>query len=138
VGAGFRPVPTKMKSVVLFDGVCNLCNGLVRFLLARDRKGRFQFASLQSPAAHRLLGNSAPVETIVLIEDGRTYVKSAAALGIARRLPFPWPLFYALIVIPRPLRDLVYDWVAAHRYRWFGKRDSCLLPTPELRNRFLE
>jgi predicted DCC family thiol-disulfide oxidoreductase YuxK len=124
--------------VVLFDGVCNLCNGAVRFILARDPAGRFRFASLQSEAARRLLRDDGRAETIVLLEAGKTYTKSTAALRIARGLRFPWPLLYALVAVPRPLRDLVYDWVARHRYRWFGKRETCLLPTPEVRGRFVE
>ena len=127
-----------MNPVVLFDGVCNLCNGAVRFILARDPAARFRFASLQSDAARRLLGGGGPVETIVLLEAGKTYNKSTAALRIARGLRFPWPLFYAFVTVRRPLRDLIYDWVARHRYRWFGKRDTCMLPTPELRERFME
>ena len=123
---------------VLFDGVCNLCNGAVRFILARDPAARFRFASLQSDAARRLLGDGGPAETIVLLDAGKTYVKSTAALRIARGLRFPWPLLYAFVAVPRPVRDLIYDWVARHRYRWFGKRDTCMLPTPELRERFLE
>jgi predicted DCC family thiol-disulfide oxidoreductase YuxK len=111
---------------------------LVRFILARDPAGRFQFASLQSAAARRLLGALASVDTIVLIEAGKTYTKSAAALRIARGLRFPWPLFYAFAAVPQPLRDLIYDWVAGHRYAWFGRRESCLVPTPDLQNRFLE
>jgi predicted DCC family thiol-disulfide oxidoreductase YuxK len=125
-------------AVVLFDGVCNLCNGAVRFILARDPAARFRFASLQSDAARRLLGDGGPAETIVLLDAGKTYVKSTAALRIARGLRFPWPLLYAFVAVPRPVRDLIYDWVARHRYRWFGKRDTCMLPTPELRERFLE
>jgi predicted DCC family thiol-disulfide oxidoreductase YuxK len=125
-------------AVVLFDGVCNLCNGAVRFILARDPAARFRFASLQSDAARRLLGDGGPAETIVLLDAGKTYVISTAALRIARGLRFPWPLLYAFVAVPRPVRDLIYDWVARHRYRWFGKRDTCMLPTPELRERFLE
>ena len=125
-------------AVVLFDGVCNLCNGAVRFILARDPAARFRFASLQSDAARRLLGDGGPAETIVLLDAGKTYVKSTAALRIARGLRFPWPLLNAFVAVPRPVRDLIYDWVARHRYRWFGKRDTCMLPTPELRERFLE
>jgi predicted DCC family thiol-disulfide oxidoreductase YuxK len=127
-----------MKPVVLFDGVCNLCNGMVRFVLARDPRGTFRFASLQSAAARRLLAGAVPPETIVLIEAGKTYTKSCAALRIARGLRFPWPLLYGFVAVPRPLRDLVYDWVARHRYAWFGKRESCMLPAPELRGRFME
>jgi predicted DCC family thiol-disulfide oxidoreductase YuxK len=84
------------------------------------------------------LGDGGPAETIVLLDAGKTYVKSTAALRIARGLRFPWPLLYAFVAVPRPVRDLIYDWVARHRYRWFGKRDTCMLPTPELRERFLE
>lgn len=127
-----------MKSVVLFDGVCNLCNGMVQFVLARDPGERFRFASLQSDAARRLLQGDVPVETIVLVEAGKTYRKSAAALRIARGLRFPWPLLFGFMVVPRPLRDAVYDWVARHRYAWFGKRESCPVPTPGLRQRFMD
>ena len=126
------------EPVILFDGVCNLCNGFVQFVLKRDQRGRFRFASLQSDAARRLLGGDGPRETIVLVEAGKTYVKSAAALRIVRGLRFPWPLLAALAMIPRPLRDPLYDWVARNRYRWFGKRDACMLPTPQTRGRFLE
>jgi predicted DCC family thiol-disulfide oxidoreductase YuxK len=127
-----------MPSVVLFDGVCNLCNGIVRFIVARDPAGHFHFASLQSDAARRLLQEAVPPETIVLIEEGKSYSKSAAALRIARGMRFPWPLLYAFAMVPRPLRDLVYDWVARHRYGWFGRQETCMLPAPELRNRFIE
>jgi predicted DCC family thiol-disulfide oxidoreductase YuxK len=127
-----------MNKVVLFDGVCNLCNGAVRFIIARDPGARFRFASLQSDVGRRLLKDDGPPETIVLLEKGKIYSKSSAVLRIAWGLRFPWPLLYAFIVVPRPLRDLVYDWVARHRYRWFGKQETCLLPTPALRNRFLE
>ena len=123
---------------MLFDGVCNLCNGAVRFILARDPAARFQFASLQSEAARRLLGENAPEETIVLREGGKIYSQSTAALRIARELRVPWPLLYAFIVVPRPLRDAIYDWVARHRYQWFGKREVCMVPMPEVRGRFLE
>jgi len=124
--------------VVLFDGVCNLCNGAVRFILARDPAGRFRFASLQSEFARRLLREDGRVETIVLLEAGKSYFRSTAALRIARGLRFPWPLLYAFVAVPRPLRDLAYDWVARHRYAWFGKRETCLVPTPEMRGRFLD
>jgi len=127
-----------MARIVLFDGVCNLCNGAVRFIVARDPAGRFRFASLQSETARRLLNDVAQSETIVLIEAGKTHTKSAAVLRIALGLRFPWPLWFAFIAVPRPLRDLVYDWVARHRYAWFGKRESCMAPTPELQKRFVD
>jgi predicted DCC family thiol-disulfide oxidoreductase YuxK len=131
-----------MASLVLFDGACNLCNGFVQFVIARDPDGRFQFAALQSESARRVLeGHATPdplPDAIVLVEDGRVFTQSAAALRIARRLTFPWPLAAVFFAVPRPLRDWVYAFVAKRRYRWFGRQDTCMVPTPELRSRFLE
>jgi predicted DCC family thiol-disulfide oxidoreductase YuxK len=130
-----------MSSVILFDGVCNLCNGLVQFVIARDRHGRFTFASLQSGAAARLLSGRGSLESLpdslVLLEGDRLYTRSAAALRVARGLGFPWQLAYAFVVVPRPVRDAIYDWVARNRYRWFGKQAVCMVPTPDLRRRFV-
>ena len=130
-----------MTATILFDGVCNLCNGFVQFVIARDPSARFRFATLGSvPALSLLREAGAPAslpDSIVLIEDGRVFVRSAATLRIARGLCFPWPLAYGVIVVPRFIRDCVYDVIAAHRYRWFGTRESCWLPTPDLRRRFL-
>jgi predicted DCC family thiol-disulfide oxidoreductase YuxK len=130
-----------MPSTVLFDGVCNLCNGFVRFVIARDPARRFQFASLQSDTAGRLIreagGAGAPTDSIVLIEEARVYVRSTAALRIAKRLGLPWSLAFGLVIVPRPLRDWGYDLVARSRYRWFGKRDVCMTPTAETSDRFL-
>jgi predicted DCC family thiol-disulfide oxidoreductase YuxK len=129
-------------SIICFDGVCNLCNGVVQFIIPRDPHGRFQFAALDSEAARRVLREAGvtpgDADSVILIEHGRAYVRSAAALRIARRLQFPWPLAYGLIAVPRPLRDWFYDVVARNRYRWFGKRDVCLVPAPEIRSRFLD
>lgn len=126
---------------MLFDGVCNLCNGTVDFIIDRDPQARFRFAALQSDSARPLLARCGLpaqfLDNIVLVEDGACYLRSAAALRIARGLRFPWPLLYAFVLVPRPLRDAVYDWVARNRYRWFGKRASCRMPTPALRARFL-
>jgi predicted DCC family thiol-disulfide oxidoreductase YuxK len=131
-----------VNATILFDGVCNLCNGFVRFVIARDPSGRFRFAALQSSAAASLLrdaGVTAPLpDSMVLVQDGRVYVRSDAALRVARGLRFPWPMAYACIVVPRFIRDRVYDVVAAHRYRWFGRRDICVLPSPDLQRRFLD
>jgi predicted DCC family thiol-disulfide oxidoreductase YuxK len=128
-------------AVVLFDGVCNLCNGSVRFIIERDPRARFQFAPLQSPVADRLIGarvdRASLPDSIVLVDDGRLYVRSSAALRIARGLRFPWPLAWVFIVVPRPLRDWVYDLIARHRYAWFGRRDECMVPTPQIKDRFL-
>jgi len=126
---------------VLFDGVCNLCNGAVNFILDRDN-GEFRFAALQSGAGRRLIeerGRSAEdLSTMVLIEGERVYTRSSAALRIARRLRAPWKWLYVFIIVPRPLRDAVYNLAARRRYRWFGKREECRMPTPELKGRFLE
>jgi predicted DCC family thiol-disulfide oxidoreductase YuxK len=124
--------------IILFDGVCNLCTGSVRFVIARDSRRQFRFASLQSSVAERLLGRRDTLESVVLVEDGRTYRKSTAALRIARRLDGLWPLLSVLLVIPRSLRDALYDWIGARRYRWFGRTDACWTPRPELADRFLD
>ena len=138
------PHSAPAQHVILFDGVCNLCNASVRFVLKRDPNSHFQFAALQSSAASKLLKEagrapeSTDLSTIVLIEDGAVYTRSTAALRIARRLGGLWPMFYAFIVVPRPLRDLGYRLIAHYRYRWFGRQDVCMVPTPEIRSRFLE
>ncbi|CAM3486272.1 thiol-disulfide oxidoreductase DCC family protein [Saccharibacillus brassicae] len=136
-------VRTDEPHIVLIDGVCHFCQGAVRFIVARDPKGTFEFASLQSDLGKELAGgtgfeDSGEPNTLVLIENGRRYVRSAAALRIARRLRFPWPLLYALIVVPRPLRNAVYRYIARNRYRWFGKDDTCPIPPPSVRKRFLD
>jgi predicted DCC family thiol-disulfide oxidoreductase YuxK len=130
-------------AVVLFDGVCNLCNATVNFIVDRDPAGYFRFAALQSePGAATLARHGTPApagdpDSICLEERGRFYVRSTAVLRIARRLRGGWKLLFVFIVVPRPLRDLVYRWVARNRYRWFGREESCRVPTPELRARFL-
>lgn len=122
------------KALVLFDGVCNLCNGAVRFISANDSEGRFAFASLQSPQARELLGDrpADPDEpdSIVLLDCGRRYELSDAVLHIALGLRAPWPLAFAAILIPRRIRDDLYRWVARNRYAWFGRADVCALPPP--------
>lgn len=129
------------KSIVLIDGVCHLCQGLVRFIIPRDPKAGFLFAPLQSEAAGRMLSagglGSEQLNTVVLVENGTCYTESAAVLRIARGLRFPWPAAYIFILVPRPLRDALYRLVARNRYRWFGRDEQCLLPTPEIRKRFL-
>jgi predicted DCC family thiol-disulfide oxidoreductase YuxK len=128
--------------VLLFDGVCNLCNAAVRFIVRRDPRGRFRFASLQSDVAVRLLRIHGVMienmpDSMVLIDEHRIFTRSAAALRIVRRLQLPWRVLYALIIIPRPLRDWAYDFIARRRYRWFGRRDQCMMPSPEIQSRFL-
>jgi len=128
--------------VILFDGDCNLCHGAVQFVLRRDGRARFRFASLQSAAGRALVAavdaNATLPDSIVLVHRGRLRTKSAAALAIARGLRLPWPLLSVFWLVPFPLRDLVYEWIARHRYRWFGRRDECWVPTPALRARFLD
>lgn len=127
--------------VVLFDGVCNLCNGFVQFLMKRDPKGVLRFASLQSDVGQSLLeiaGRPREISTIVFVEKGKTYDRSTAALRIVRYLRFPWPLLCALWILPKFLRDAMYSWVARNRYRWFGKTETCAVPTPANRALFLD
>jgi predicted DCC family thiol-disulfide oxidoreductase YuxK len=127
--------------IVLFDGVCNLCNSAVAFVIRNDPKRRFRFAALQSPVGQALLERyGLPTETLnsfVLIEGEHVFTKSTAALRSARRLGYLWPLAFVFILVPRPLRDFCYDLVAKNRYRMFGKRESCMMPTPDLNARFL-
>ncbi len=130
-------------AIVLFDGVCNLCNGLVQFVIRRDpAPARFRFAALQSNAGQQLLRehglSTVDLDTFVLVEAGVARVRSTAALRLLKRLGLPWSLAWSFIIVPRPLRDAVYRFVARNRYRWFGVRESCMVPTPELRSRFLE
>lgn len=131
-----------MEHVVLYDGVCNLCNGSVQFILRNDPRGKFRFAALQSEVGATLLaGFGMPadrLDTLVYLRNGRLFTRSSAALHMARALRFPWPLLTVLLVVPRPLRDTVYRWVARNRYRWFGKSDQCMVPSPDVRARFLD
>lgn len=128
--------------VLLFDGVCNLCSGVVQFLIPRDPEGIVRFASLQSDVGQALLDRCGlptdEFDSFVLVDDTDSYTKSAAAIQTAQYLRPPWSMLAALRVVPRPLRDLVYDLVAASRYRVFGRREQCLMPTPELRDRFID
>ena len=126
------------RPVILFDGVCNLCTGSVQFVIERDARKQFRFASLQSPIAEKLLGRRDDLESMVLVQDGKTYRKSTAALLIAKRLDGLWPALSVFLVVPRFLRDAVYDWIGRRRYRMFGKRDVCWTPRPELAERFLD
>lgn len=127
---------------ILFDGVCNLCNGSVQFILKRDPEARFRFASLQSESGRRLVAENGldpdVLSSVILIEDGKVYRESAAALRIARHMSGAWKLLRVLVLIPRPIRDAAYRLIARNRYRWFGKSETCWLPTPELRARFLD
>ena len=142
-----RPADLSLEGpIVLFDGVCNLCAGAVRFIIPRDRRGRFRFASLQSETGRRVLTGlgaegpdpDEPPQSLVLVANGRVYRRSGAALRIGAGLDRGWPLVAAFLVVPAPLRDLAYRVVARHRYRWFGKTTACDLPRDEEGWRFLD
>jgi predicted DCC family thiol-disulfide oxidoreductase YuxK len=128
-------------AIVYFDGFCNLCNGTVDFLIRRDRHRRLWFASLQSPRGQRECGATPDGEdpgSVVLSYEGRTYYRSTAVLRAVALLGGGWQLVSVLRVIPPPLRDTVYRFIAARRYRWYGRRDTCRVPSPAERDRFLE
>lgn len=128
--------------ILLFDGVCNLCNASVQFILKRDPKGIFRFASLQSATGQALLRHAglptADITTGVLFENGKAYLRSDASLRAVRLLPGFWPLLYGFTIVPRFIRHTVYDWIARNRYRWFGKQESCMVPAPEWKARFID
>ncbi|MGV3488489.1 MAG: thiol-disulfide oxidoreductase DCC family protein [Tuberibacillus sp.] len=129
-----------MAAIILFDGVCNFCSRSVQFIIKRDGAKYFRFASLQGQAGQRMLKEYQfkHIDSIVLIEDGKAYVKSSAVLRISKQLNGFWKLAYTLRWIPRPIRDSMYDFVAKHRYQWFGKSDHCMLPGPDVLERFLD
>ncbi len=131
------------RPILLFDGVCNLCTGSVRFVIRRDPEKRFRFASLQSPVAKALLEADANASTdllgsIVLIDDDGIWRRSTAALRTAGQLSGAWPLLRLFLIVPRPLRDWIYDFVGARRYRWFGRTDACWVPDQDISDRFLD
>lgn len=127
--------------VILFDGVCNLCNNSVDFVIQRDKKNRFKFGALQDPSTKKLLKdyfiNSEYLDSLVLISGDQVYYKSSAALQIAKNLGGFWSVWYGLKIVPKFIRDPIYDWIAANRYKWFGKKETCRLPSPEEKEKFL-
>ena len=130
-----------MAAIVLFDGVCNFCNGSVNFMIEHDSAGYFKFAPLQSDTGKALLDkfgiNPTAIDSIILVEDDKAYTYSTAALRIARKLGGIWSWFYILRFVPRPVRDFFYKLFATYRYKFFGNKDMCMMPTPEIRERFL-
>jgi predicted DCC family thiol-disulfide oxidoreductase YuxK len=129
------------KAIILFDGICNLCNGAVQTVIKHDPDGKFQFASLQSNEGQKLLQQyqlpANNFNSFVLIQNGNVYTKSTGALRVAKQINGWWKLLYVFIVLPKFIRDPVYNWIANNRYKWFGKHDECMIPTPELKARFL-
>jgi predicted DCC family thiol-disulfide oxidoreductase YuxK len=130
-----------MNGIILFDGVCNFCNSSVNFIIDRDSTNYFKFGALQSDEGHALLKkhnqSTDSFDTLMLIEDDVLYTRSTAALRIAKKLSGLWSLFYVCIIIPKFVRDPIYNLIAKNRYKMFGKKDTCRLPTPEERAKFL-
>lgn len=128
-------------SIILFDGVCNLCNASVNLIIKRDRKDLFRFTTFQSDAGKEIakkLGIETLVsDTLIVYQYGKVYTQSTAALTIARRLSGLWPLLYAFIIIPPPLRNAIYNVISRNRYKWFGRRENCMLPTKETLEKFI-
>lgn len=128
-------------TIIIFDGVCNFCNASVNFIMKQDKKQVFRFTSNQNEVGQNLLmqynRNPEKVETIYLIEEGICYEKSTAALRIAKQLSFPFYLAYPALIIPAFIRDFIYDFIARNRYKWFGKKETCRIPSPAERERFL-
>ncbi len=130
------------QRLVLFDGVCNFCNFWIQFALKRDQKGKLKFTSLQGETAHQLLPryhiDPTVLTSVIFIDDGKVYRESSAALRVCRYLDGGWKLLYGLMIIPVFIRDGIYKWIGRNRYKWFGKTETCMLPTPEQRTRFLD
>ena len=131
------------KKIILFDGVCNLCNRSVQFIIKRDKKDEFRFATLQGATGRQLVQerniDTSEVDSIILIEPGVAYyTKSTAALNIGKTFGGIWKIANVLNLIPRQIRDIVYDMVARNRYNWYGKKSQCMIPTPELKAKFLD
>lgn len=128
--------------LILFDGVCNFCNATINFTLRHDKRNLFYYAPLQSKLGQQLLEKydlaGKGLDSFVLIEKGKAYVKTTAALRVARKLNGGWPLMYAFIIVPPFIRNVVYNIIAKNRYRWWGKRESCMVPTPDIRKKFLD
>ena len=130
------------RPIVLFDGVCNLCNSAVQFIIKRDKKKQFLFASLQGKTGQELLRKfKLPIDDLnsfILVEGDNFYSRSTGALRMLKKLGSAWKLLYGFIIVPKFIRDAVYDWIANNRYKWFGKKNECMIPTLELKARFLD
>lgn len=137
----FVNLTTMENPILLFDGVCNFCDSTINFVIERDKKNLFKYASLQSEPGQELLKkHGLPTEdfdSFVYIENGKAFTKSSAALKVAQNMTGLWPLFYGFMIVPKFLRDAVYTTIAKNRYKWFGKKDECALPSPEVRAKFL-
>jgi predicted DCC family thiol-disulfide oxidoreductase YuxK len=130
-----------IQPIVLFDGVCNFCNNTINFVIKRDRKNTLRFTTLQSFPANQLLEqyglSGSGMQSFVFIENGKAYTKSTAALRVCKYLTLFWPLVYAFIIVPRFIRDGVYDYIASNRYKWFGSKEECMVPNAAVKRKFL-
>lgn len=128
--------------VILFDGICNLCNSSVQFVINHDPQGKFKFAAIQSEPGQRLVNlhniSASVNDSFILIQDGKVYTKSTAALKVAQALNGPVNFLYGFILVPQFLRDAVYNVIAKNRYKWFGKKDDCMIPSKEINSKFLK
>jgi len=135
-------LPEQTHPVILFDGVCNLCSGVVQFIIKHDSKKQFRFASLQSKFGEDVMKHfGLPIDqfnSFILLENGKIYTRSTGALKVAKKLNGLYPLLYAFIIVPRFIRDTVYNLIARKRYKWFGKKETCWIPIPELQNLFID
>lgn len=134
--------PQEYNEIVLFDGVCNFCDSSVQFILKKERKPILKFASLQSETGQKLVKHyeldKKGIDSIVYISNGKARIKSTAALYLAKRLNGAYPLLFGFIIVPAFIRNWLYDWIARNRYKWFGKKDSCMIPSKEIRERFVD
>ena len=134
-------LPTIPHPIIFFDGICNLCTGAVQFVIKHDPTHRFRFASLQSEVGQQLLKQyNLPADefgSFILLEKGKVYTRSSAALRVSKKLTGLWPVLYAFMIVPAFIRNGVYNWIAKNRYQWFGKKEECWIPTPELNNLFI-
>lgn len=132
---------TNDTAIILFDGVCNLCNASVQFIIQQDKKNYFKFASIQSEAGQKLLKkyniDASIKDSIVLIENNRSYIKSTATFRIVKHLNGLYPLLYGFIIVPPFIRNAVYDVIAKNRYTWFGRKETCMIPSTEIRSKFI-
>ena len=130
------------QPILLFDGVCKLCNRSVQFVISHDKKGTVKFATLQSDIGEKILSSNLLdrdyIDSLVLLENGKAYTHSSAAIRLSKYLNGLYPVLQLFLIIPKFLRDPIYNWIARNRYKWFGKTDVCMIPTPELKSRFLE
>ena len=131
----------KEQPIILFDGVCNFCNNAVNFVIKRDKKATIHFTPLQTDKGRALLMQyGLPIndmQTFIFIENGNAYTRSTAALKVCRYLKGIWPMCYGFIIVPKLIRDGIYNWIAKNRYKWFGVKPECMLPTPDIKARFL-